>query len=246
WGNKQQAPVDPDPYIPVAMFSNNNPPLDVVEKFKVLATKLSELKMTVRVAGGNSEADNAAKELAGEKVEEYLPFKGYEGRESPQNQWSDEASIEQACKFHPAADKMKDGAKKFLSRNLRMMQGKSLKSPVKFLIIWSEDGASTLAEKTFKTGAAGHFLSIAAGTKTPVFNLAKQGTYEKLMEFLEPEKEPEFKRPVQEGHDRPQYPQRNNNYQNNNHKKPQYREPENNDGYPQSNDSDGDIDYDDY
>lgn len=197
-GNRgNDKPVDPDPYVPVTFFSNPEPPLDVINMFKRLSHRCKELGFTIRVAGGNSEADDAARDNAGEKMEEYLPWKGYEGRESS-NYWSDESSIEQACKFHPAADKLKDAAKKFLSRNLRMMQGKSLKSPSKMLVIWTEDGASKLAQKNFKTGPAGHFLSIAAGTKTPVFNLGNKGTFDALMEYLEPEKEPEIKKDRQE------------------------------------------------
>ena len=203
WGNK---PIDPDPYIPVVFFSNTEPPLDIKNKFKELAERCKDLKFTIRVAGGNTEADDAARDAAGEKMEEYLPWKGFENRESAY-QFSDDSSIEQACRFHPAADKMKDAAKKFLSRNYRMAQGKGLKSPAKIFILWSEDGASRLSEKTFKTGNAGHFLSIASALKTPVFNLGKPGTFEKLMEYLTPEKEPEYK---------PERPQGQGGYNNGN------------------------------
>lgn len=190
---KRDQPVDPDPYIAVAMMSNAEPPLLVKEQFKNISEKLKANGYTIRVAGGNSEADDAARDAAGVKMEEYLPWKGFNNRESG-FAFSDESSIEQACKFHPAASNMKDAAKKFLSRNYRMVQGKNLKSSVKFIVIWSDDGASKLGEKTFKTGNVGHMLSIAAGTKTPIFNIGKQGTYDALMAFLEPEKEPEFKR----------------------------------------------------
>lgn len=245
FGGNQQ-PIDPDPYIPVVFFSNAEPPLDIKNKFKELSEKFKDLKFTVRVAGGNTEADDAARDNAGEKMEEYLPWKGFESRESA-FQFSDDSSIEQACKFHPAADKMKDAAKKFLSRNLRMVQGKTLKSPAKFIILWSEDGAARLADKTFKTGNAGHFLSIAAGTKTPVFNLGKAGTFEKLMEFITPEKEPEYKPAGQGGggfnnQNRQQGNpnQGNSNYQNNqNSSRDEMREPR--DARPSRDDDFDDI-----
>lgn len=243
WGNRQQnLPIDPDPYIPVGFFSNAEPPLDVKEKFKALSEKLASLKFTIRVAGGNSEADDAARDAAGEKLEEYLPWKGFENRES-QYSFADESSIEQACKFHPAADKMKEGAKKFLSRNLRLLQGKGNKSPVKFMIVWSEDGAQRLSEKNFKTGAIGHILSIAAGTKTRVFNIGKPGVYDDLMKFLDPEKEPEYKPrsgPNGDGQSRPQYQNQGDrqNYRDNNNYREEKREPE---PAKSSNDDDGEI-----
>ena len=238
---KRDQPIDPDPYIAVAMMSNAEPPLLVKEQFKNISEKLKALNYTVRVAGGNSEADDAARDAAGTKMEEYLPWKGFNNRESA-FAFSDDSSIEQACKYHPAASNMKDAAKKFLSRNYRMVQGKNLKSSVKFIIIWSEDGASKMAEKTFKTGNVGHMLSIAGGTKTPIFNLGKQGTYEALMAFLEPEKEPEFRRDNNGG---------NNNGNGGGYQRPQqqqrqeYKEPPRASENEGSNDF-GSDDYDEY
>lgn len=235
---KRDQPIDPDPYIAVALMSNPEPPLVIKDQFKAIAEKLKALNYTTRVAGGNSEADDAARDAAGAKMEEYLPWKGFEGRESA-FAFSDDSSIEQACKFHPAASNMKDAAKKFLSRNLRMVQGKNLKSSVKFIVIWSDDGASKLSEKTFKTGNVGHMLSIAAGTKTPIFNLGKQGTFEALMAFLEPEKEPEFKRDNNGGNNG-SYQQRQERPQYNQQPREPQREPQRDNQYDSSNDFDSD------
>lgn len=235
---KRDQPIDPDPYIAVALMSNPEPPLVIKDQFKAIAEKLKALNYTARVAGGNSEADDAARDAAGAKMEEYLPWKGFEGRESA-FAFSDDSSIEQACKFHPAAANMKDAAKKFLSRNLRMVQGKNLKSSVKFIVIWSDDGASKLSEKTFKTGNVGHMLSIAAGTKTPIFNLGKQGTFDALMAFLEPEKEPEFKRDNNGGNNSG-YQQRQERPQYNQQPREPQREPQRNNQYDSSNDFDSD------
>ena len=207
-GNFGNKPVETDPYIPVAFMANPEAPLDIIDKFKALTKEMSSLGFTIRAAGGNSEADDAiVKET--DKLEVYLPWKGFNNIEESFSYFADESSIVQACKYHPAADRMKDGAKKFLSRNYRLLQGKNLKSAAKFVVIWSEDGASKLSEKTFKTGPVGHVLSIAASIKTPVFNLGKRGVFEELMEYLKVEKENEYRKEDNR-------PSGNSNYSNDN------------------------------
>lgn len=58
-------------------------------------------------------------------------------------------------------------------RNAYQVLGKNLKSPVKFVLCYTDDGCQTDAERTRKTGGTGQAITIADFNNIPVINLQR-------------------------------------------------------------------------
>jgi len=104
-----------------------------------------------------------------------------------------ELKIARALHGNPAAvDKLKDKngnsiadwAWKTMSRNIYQIFGKDLDIPSDFVVCWTPDGAETTKERGRETGGTGQAIDMANRKGIPVFNLAKEGSYEKLMEYV--------------------------------------------------------------
>ena len=73
--------------------------------------------------------------------------------------------------FHPAWHRCSERAQKLHGRNAFQVLGHDLKTPSKFLICWTPDGAVSDVERSIKTGGTGTAVSIASAFGVPVYNL---------------------------------------------------------------------------
>ena len=80
-----------------------------------------------------------------------------------------------ASKFHPAWNKLSQGAKKLIARNGYQVLGKDLNDPVELVVCWTQDGKVQ--------GGTAQAIKIANYCYIPVFNLYNE--YEKLIEYIE-------------------------------------------------------------
>jgi predicted NAD-dependent protein-ADP-ribosyltransferase YbiA (DUF1768 family) len=71
-----------------------------------------------------------------------------------------------------------------MARNTNQIFGADLSVPVDFVVCWTPDGAETTAERGRETGGTGQAIDMADRKGIPVFNLAKEGSYERLMEHV--------------------------------------------------------------
>ena len=91
----------------------------------------------------------------------------------------------QAAKtYHPTFDNLKPAVQAFLGKNARMVLGNKLNSNALFLLCWSEDGAELKKDVVARTGNIGHTILIANSIGIPVFNLGKEGTKERIHNYL--------------------------------------------------------------
>lgn len=81
---------------------------------------------------------------------------------SPCEQYCNEQSYRLAAKFHPRWDFLTTPQKRLISRNGHQILGKDLKSPVDFIVCWTESGRVI--------GGTGQSLRIAESYNIPVFN----------------------------------------------------------------------------
>ena len=169
-------------YKPFVVTGNRDTPVTVLEVMHRLVQELEYFGFTLRT-GGSEGADDVA-EKASKTVELYLPWKPFNEKES-KLYFNSKQSKDIAKMFHPGYDALKPAIQAFLARNVRMVLGDKLRSPVMLVICWSEDGAESVKEVTSKTGTVGHVISVASAMKIPVFNLSRPNAEPRLKQYLE-------------------------------------------------------------
>ncbi len=178
---KPKEPEVAELYRTVGIFCNENPPIEVLDKAKIVAALLQEHEFTLRT--DTTSALSPIFEEAISRKEIYLPWKGFKELDS-KFYFSSEVSKEVAGKFHSNFETIKDTAKAFLSRNVRIVLGNNMKSNVSILVIWSADGAENKASKTPKTGYLLHPINIASKINIPIFNLQNENSLDRIKSFL--------------------------------------------------------------
>lgn len=119
-------------------------------------------------------------------AEIFLPWKGFNGSESPFMAPS-AAAMALTSRYHPAWVKCSQGAQKMHSRNAHQILGAGLDDPVDFVVCWTPDGAESEADRSSSTGGTGQAIALASRLGIPVFNLARDDAMPRLSVFLGPE-----------------------------------------------------------
>jgi len=162
--------------------SRETPP-DICEKMTKIANYLNTLDFTLR-SGGADGADLAFEAGAGNKKEIYLPWKGFNGSDSPlylpENMWDMSgvfrSPIDFARVFHPAWDNLSEGGQRMMIRNGFQIMGQTLDNPVKFVVCWTKDGK--------ESGGTGQAMRIAHRYCADIYNLKIDGEIDRLREYL--------------------------------------------------------------
>lgn len=147
-----------------AGIGSRETPLDVLQSMTEIASRLDRLGYTL-FSGGADGADEAF-EIGATKKVIFLPWDGFSNkRVDGKNYLVPPYNEDLVSRFHPAADKLKQGALKLMSRNSYQVLGPDLNSPVDFVICWTKDGKAS--------GGTGQAIRIAESLKIPVFNLKR-------------------------------------------------------------------------
>ena len=151
-----------------------------------LARTLAERDWTLR-SGGADGSDTAFEngcDLVPGTKEIYLPWKGFNDNPSPLYDIPDQA-FEIAKNYHPTLRKMRDGAiHKLMARNSQQVLGMDLRTPVKFIACWTDDGVDDGEYTTQKTGGTGQAIRIATAYDIPVFNLKNRDAWNDVMNLV--------------------------------------------------------------
>lgn len=138
-------------------------------------------------SGGAPGADLAF-ELGAAGREIYLPWPTYSADVATHTSRSDARLYEPApeaytlaAKYHPTWSRLGSNAKDLIARNGHQVLGADLKSPARFILCWTPDGATE--KTTGETGGTGQAIRIANDDayKIPVWNLAR-GDHRKIWE----------------------------------------------------------------
>lgn len=156
-------------------------PEPMLENIRRAAVFMANHGYTLR-SGAADGADKAFEEgcdsVQGKK-EIYLPWENFNGHKS--NLWKPgKIAHNVAEKYHPTWDKLSDGAKKMMARNVNQMFGIHLTQNTKLVICWTPEGKIT--------GGTGQALRIAKDFKIPVINFGSQSLQEvekELIKFTE-------------------------------------------------------------
>lgn len=147
-----------------AGIGSRETPKEICDLMTQIATILQD-KCSLR-SGGADGADLAfEKGITNGNKEIYLPWYKFNNNNSSLYHISPKA-MEIANNFHPAWDRLSDGAKKLMGRNTYQILGYNLHvelDPSSFVICWTKDGKAS--------GGTGQAIRIAEAFNIPVYNL---------------------------------------------------------------------------
>ena len=131
-------------------------------------------------SGGADGADKMF-ESHSEVKEIYLPWRGFNDNQS--DLWLENMDLEIvkeaseiANRYHPSWGRLSPAAKKLMTRNVFQVLGKNLKSPVDFIVCWTEDGKIS--------GGTGQAMRIAKSLGIPIFNLYYKDCFIKVRDHI--------------------------------------------------------------
>lgn len=166
--------------------SRETPP-DVLADMYALARALAPY-FTLRsgAADGADAAFEAGAVDARGNCDIYLPWRGFNGHASALHEVSAEA-LALAQTVHPRWESLGQGPKKLHARNGYQVLGQSLQDPVDFVVCWTADGCESKAERRSSTGGTATAIVLAEANGIPVFNLQRDNSRERLVNFLDQE-----------------------------------------------------------
>lgn len=160
-----------------AGIGSRETPEHILVAMKAIGFSLAQRGWTLR-SGGASGADQAFEKGCASgpgNKEIYLPWKGFEGNDSPLYTITKEA-MEMGKQYHPAWDNCSVGAKKMHSRNCHQVMGQDLKTPVSFVVCWTVNASGK--------GGTGQALRIAKGNNIPILDLGNCKTTEEAIRLF--------------------------------------------------------------
>lgn len=118
-------------------------------------------------SGGAGGADSAFESVAQDRKQIFLPYDGFNGRKVDNVHYFNFTSeaMKMAAKYHPAWSKCGFAAKRFHARNCHQVLGLDLRTPVEFVVAYTEGGKLV--------GGTAQAIRVAKDHDIPVFNLGK-------------------------------------------------------------------------
>ena len=129
--------------------------------------------------GADTQFETGHRALAPNNAEIFLPWDGFNKRSVKDPCNTIGVSMEAyalARKYHPAWEKLSQGAKKMMARNAYQLLGPDLNTPVDLVICWTP-GAKII-------GGTGQALRMAADFNIPIANLADKKTHDLFMKMI--------------------------------------------------------------
>lgn len=163
-----------------AGIGSRKTPKEVSAVITSIAKQLDAQGYTLR-SGGADGADTYF-ELGSTKKEIYLPWRGFNGNLSPLFNVG-QTALEIAQRHHPGWDRLKDSVKKLMARNVYQVLGLDFKTPVDFVVCWTDDGCEHESTRTQYTGGTGLAIAVASRLNIPVYNIANEESLE-ILQFL--------------------------------------------------------------
>jgi len=160
--------------------ARKNVPPKILALMTKLAARLDDLGFTMRSGGANGSDD--AFERGATKKEIYLPWQGFNKRNSDFDSATSEAyRLAELIYPLPLTDPT---TRAFMGRNSHQVLGRTLREPSDFVVCWTKDGVETAAKRDRGTGGTGQAIELASWFKIPVFNLCNANAMERITEHV--------------------------------------------------------------
>ena len=154
-----------------------------MELMRSIAAQLAVQHWVLR-SGGADGADTAFEEGAGSFTKQiFLPWKKFNDNLS--KFWNvSETAINDSLKFHPTPDRLGQGARKIMGRNLYQVMGLDLNTPSSFLVCWTPFNTEDAFDPEKRIGGTGQAIRIATKQDIPIVNLNTLEHRTRLQEFV--------------------------------------------------------------
>lgn len=181
--NNNQTETSKAYYVGIGVRST---PADIQSLMTQMAQALSGAGVILR-SGHTPGAMQAFEAGAGDQKEIFVPYTDFANSAGYQDEndivplthaehWDEAVRI--ATKYHSRWDSYTELQQRFLIRNVFIVLGADLRTPAEFMICYSHDVA--LGDET------SHAIKIATKVANmPIFNLAVEGDFERLMTYME-------------------------------------------------------------
>ena len=169
-------PIPATPHAYLGAGSRESPP-DILALMYRIAATLARRGWALRsgAAPGADSAFEAGALAAAGRVGLYLPWRGFEGRtEHVMLHEPTETAYKLAPRFHPGWDRLGRGARALHARNVHQVLGAWCGNPASFVVCWTQDGATSAAETSRRTGGTGTAVRIAAAYGVAIWNLQRE------------------------------------------------------------------------
>jgi hypothetical protein len=182
-------PVDKDKLLRfnrmVTFKSHGTVPPSGVAKLMKVAEALTKLGFCYRFDGSHTAEQDGLIEKFGSRVETYLPWKKFRSTMEPTLGEPHIDAYGHASYFHTKFNNLP--VKAFLAREVHVMLGSDLKTPVNLLLFYSDSWDGDMGNlNNDSVGYARFMLGMANKLDVKVFNLANDGAIEEIVEFLKP------------------------------------------------------------
>ncbi len=143
-------------------------PGGVLALMHLLGSELCKDGFTLRsghAPGADTAFERGCDTVDSTKKEIYLPWRGFEGSDSPYYTVGIDA-MDIAKKFHPNWPALRQGGMKLMGRNAYQVLGRTLKVPSNIIICWTVGG--------LVRGGTGQAIRMATHYNIPILNLGSQ------------------------------------------------------------------------
>lgn len=166
-----------------AGIGSRETPADIIALMTRIARRLAGFGHTLRsgaAPGADTAFEAGHREACGaERLEIYLPWAAFERETRARRGWVggvvyDKPSYEAeaiAARAHPRWAYLGNGARLLQSRNSYQVLGRELDDPVRFVLCWTPDGATS--KTTQQTGGTGQAIRLAARLGVQTMNLQR-------------------------------------------------------------------------
>jgi hypothetical protein len=165
--------------LPVAFFVDRDYPNEIKDKLVRILADYANQGYVIRINGDDPVFVQKVKDLACPRLEIYIPFKDFNQIET-KHYFNHETAKEVAKSNFPSWDKVPDFIKSLFARNVRLLFGDKLNSPVLELFFWSEDGCESGFKITQKTGRISALIRLADRYKVTMHNIGNESTLKRF------------------------------------------------------------------
>lgn len=161
---------------------------DLVLKFTKVSKYLSEHGFIFRHYGAHdSKLQNDILAIENIKSLSYLPWSKFNPKiTKPAMKYNNKESYEAACAYHAKFNQIPAAIRAKLASQMAAMFTDKFNDPVDLILIYTENGDEVITKETdFKDlGNTSFFIRVASNNNILVFNLKKEGSIERLVEYI--------------------------------------------------------------
>jgi len=160
----------------------NNIPAKYSSRVVKIANKLSSLGYTLR-SGYNYGTDMTFASIKHDRMEIFVPRRRFNGSDSPRFIIPKNTSAI-TRKYHPIYDRLDTLGQQLNDTRVLQLLGRSLATPSRFVICYTDDGAESYKEGVNTENGMGLVLKICDAYKIKVYNIKNDKSYKTLIDNI--------------------------------------------------------------